>query len=50
MSEFNVGYIEEENWDELVCEECKICKYYQHQLLYCKGDEEPCERFTKICF
>ena len=37
--------METEDWDELVCEECKTCKYYQNQKIYCKGEEWPCEDF-----
>ena len=33
---------EEYDYNELVCEECKTCKYYGHQIKYCAGDEEPC--------
>ena len=34
-----------EEWDEEhVCEECKMCIYYQHQILYCRGEEEPCDK------
>ena len=42
MSEFDCGWVQDEDWDELVCDECKSCKYYQDQIRYCTGDEEPC--------
>lgn len=43
VSEFDSGCVQDEDWDELVCEECKTCKYYQNQQCYCAGDEEPCK-------
>ena len=42
MSEFDCNWIQEKDWDELVCEECKTCKYYQNQNRYCAGEEEQC--------
>ena len=43
MSEFDCGWIQDEDWDELVCDECKRCKFYQNQNQYCAGDEKPCK-------
>ena len=33
-----------DEYDELVCDECKECYFYQNQNIYCHGEEEPCEK------